>query len=224
MDSFQIAPVEDQAGFDTCAACCLAAALRWMRLKAGLEDLAPSRLLLHFNAHLIAEERTGHGAQRWRAVEIRDALEAAARPAMGYCPETLWPYRHELVGEEPPATVRGAVPAGSVLSFEQVPPDLNRLRAWLAAGYPVLLGCRLHSEYESPDVQQSGEIPLPAPMSQHIYNHALLLVSHDDDRGHFVVRNSLGSGWGRRGHGFLPDGYVVDPLLASERWVITMLR
>jgi C1A family cysteine protease len=42
--------------------------------------------------------------------------------------------------------------------------------------------------------------------------------------GRFIVRNSWGSQWGKKGYCFMPYAYLTDPDLAADFWTIRMVE
>ncbi len=45
--------------------------------------------------------------------------------------------------------------------------------------------------------------------------HCMVIIGYDDKMKHFIVRNSFGTGWGRYGHCFIPQHYVLSDWAGS---------
>jgi C1A family cysteine protease len=53
-----------------------------------------------------------------------------------------------------------------------------------------------------------------------IGGHAVVAVGYDDKIQRFIVRNSWGKSWGKKGYCTMPYGYLTDPQLARDFWAI----
>jgi C1A family cysteine protease len=72
----------------------------------------------------------------------------------------------------------------------------------------------------SPEVAQTGKVPLPPRGEQLIGGHAVLAVGYDDAEQSFIVRNSWGTSWGIKGYCMMPYGYLTDSQLARDFWAV----
>lgn len=222
-------PVYDQGQIGSCTANAIAAAVEFELIKQQLTEFTPSRLFIYYNERAME----GHIAYDSGA-QIRDGVKSVTN--QGVCPETEWPY-----DPTPAASDGGAFPAGSpaakkppakcykdalgctVTSYQRVLPDLDQLRGCLAAGYPFVFGFTVYSSFESKQVADTGEAPLPAPGEASIGGHAVLAAGYDDSTQRFLVRNSWGAGWGQDGYFTLPYTYLTEPGLASDFWTIRLV-
>ena len=50
--------------------------------------------------------------------------------------------------------------------------------------------------------------------------HAVMAVGYDDSKQQFIIRNSWGTGWGKKGYFRMPYAYLTDPNLADDFWTI----
>jgi C1A family cysteine protease len=65
---------------------------------------------------------------------------------------------------------------------------------------PFVVGIALFSEFMSDAVRCTGVVPMPTPgVSQPKGHHAVTCVGYDDDKQHWIFRNSWGADWGDRG-------------------------
>lgn len=83
--------------------------------------------------------------------------------------------------------------------------DIKEVKAHLAAGYPVIIGAYVSSEFirngkdtwKNPGTQEGG--------------HCMLLVGYDDSKNAFKVMNSWGTEWGDNGFGWIDYGLFPNP-------------
>jgi C1A family cysteine protease len=94
------------------------------------------------------------------------------------------------------------------------------MRGCLAAGYPFVFGFTVYQSFESADVARTGRVELPRPGEGVVGGHAVMAVGYDDLAERFVVRNSWGTGWGKRGYFTMPYAYLTQSSLADDFWTI----
>jgi C1A family cysteine protease len=80
----------------------------------------------------------------------------------------------------------------------------------------VAIGITVYSSFESPQVAETGIVPIPHFGEQVLGGHAVLAVGYDDDKQWIIFRNSWGESWGDKGYGYLPYKYVQK--YASDMW------
>lgn len=152
----------------------------------------------------------------------------------GTCRYALWPYAAARAtpmfsssvahAVYPPGTHEDAVKHRvlSGLYLFGTPNNVDEIRGILAGAngrrpMPVVVtvnffaGCDGET-YSFPSVEETAEGAL-ATADRWCGRHGLLIVGYEDDTqapggGWFLIRNSLGEGWGRAGYGRLPYGYL----------------
>jgi C1A family cysteine protease len=72
-------------------------------------------------------------------------------------------------------------------------------------------------------VAKTGKVPMPKKTEKMLGGHAVLAVGYDDTKKVFIVRNSWGSGWGDKGHFYMPYSYITNQDLAADFWSIELL-
>jgi C1A family cysteine protease len=82
----------------------------------------------------------------------------------------------------------------------------------------------VYESFESQHVAQTGNVPMPAPSESAIGGHAVLAVGYDDKHRQFLVRNSWGSSWGKKGYCHMPYEYLINTNLASDFWTISLIK
>jgi C1A family cysteine protease len=224
----QCPDVYDQGRIGSCTANAIAGALEFDMMKQGLEVFTPSRLFIYYNERAI-EGTTGSDA----GAQIRDGIKSVA--SQGDCPEPEWSYDDTPAGADgvfPPGVKAATAPPQScyddavqheVLQYQSLDQNLADMKGCLTAGYPFVFGFAVYPSFESDEVAQSGDVPMPAASERTIGGHAVLAVGYDDEDSLFICRNSWGSGWGDAGYFYMPYAYLLDNNLSGDFWTIRLV-
>src|SRR5262249_16064029 len=177
----------------------------------------PSRLFIYYNERVMeGTVDSDSGAM------IRDGIKSVAQ--QGDCPETMWLYDIAKFRDKPSAgCYQEAVKHEAVLYLRLVH-NLNQMKGCLASGYPFVFGFTVYESFESPQVAQTGHVPMPTPGEQVVGGHAVLAVGYDDAQHVFLVRNSWGEGWGMKGYFTFPYAYLLDNNLSDDLWTIRVVK
>ena len=108
---------------------------------------------------------------------------------------------------------------------------INQMKAWLAAGDPLVMGVLVTSEFDNVTLSNCVIGP-PGPGSTSRGGHAIAIVGYDDNvgpSGAFKFVNSWGTGYGCSGYGWLTYEFVlygwpcagVPAHCALEAWWMT---
>ena len=84
----------------------------------------------------------------------------------------------------------------------------------------MVFGFTVYESFETEDVANSGEMPMPSPDEKCLGGHAVVCVGYDDEIQRFIIRNSWGSGWGQNGYFTMPYEYLTNSGLAADLWTI----
>jgi C1A family cysteine protease len=213
-------PIFDQGHLNSCTANAVAAALAFdIRRQRKDDTFIPSRLFIYYNERY-SENAIGlpawgnHGAPAY----MRDCIKVV--DDKGFCSEDEWPYDETAFDTRPPDSAYRSALEHRSCEYYRINQDLTLMKSCLAEGYPFVCGIRVYRGFLSPQVRAGGAVPLPAPGEPMIGGHALAVVGYDDAQQRFIVRNSLGTGWGDQGHGSLPYAYVCDVRYAMDFWVL----
>ena len=94
------------------------------------------------------------------------------------------------------------------------------MRACLADGFPFVFGFSVYDSFESQKVAKTGVVDMPKAGEQMLGGHAVLAVGYDNTAKRFIVRNSWGTEWGKKGYFTMPYDYLADRNLSDDLWTI----
>ena len=214
--------VYDQGQIGSCTANAIGAALEFDRMKQGLPDFMPSRLFIYYN-----ERAMEHTIGSDSGAQIRDGVKSVGK--QGDCPETEWPYDpspaqdNKLLTKRPTPQCYKDAKKYTAVQYQRVDQSLAQMKGCLAAGSPIIIGFTVYESFESSAVAQTGDAPMPGPGEQVLGGHAVLVVGYDDATSRFRLRNSWGTGWGKKGYFTLPYTYLTDSNLSSDFWTINVV-
>ncbi len=214
--------VYDQGQIGSCTANAIGAALEFDRMKQGLPDFMPSRLFIYYNERAM-EHTTGSDS----GAQIRDGVKSVGK--QGDCPETEWPYDpspaqdNKLLTKRPTPQCYKDAKKYTAVQYQRIDQSLAQMKGCLAAGSPIIIGFTVYESFESSAVAQTGDAPMPGPGEQVLGGHAVLVVGYDDATSRFRLRNSWGTGWGKKGYFTLPYTYLTDSNLSSDFWTINVV-
>lgn len=211
--------VYDQGATSSCTGNAVSAAMAMQaRYVHGDPSLgAPSRSALYYSGRALTASRTGERISDTGAY-LRDVFDAARRIGAPF--ERDVPFSARRINQPPHfrALVSGHGHRGGsyVRVLETGAQKSLAVRAALAAGFPVVIGSPVSSEYTRDGDDVLFDVPDPASIAG---GHAQVLTGYDwsGDFGRFRVVNSWGQ-WRDAGRAWLTDSYVEWPWL--EAWVI----
>jgi C1A family cysteine protease len=211
-------PVYDQGELGSCSANAIGGAHQFEQMKQKKATaFPPSRLFIYFNERAIeGSVNTDSGAQ------IRDGIKSVAK--QGVCSEVVWPYNIAKFTVKPPASCYTDAMNHQVISYRRVLQLLGQMKGCLASGYPFVFGFSVYESFETSAVARTGRVPMPKSGEAVIGGHAVAAVGYDDADQCFIVRNSWGAKWGRKGYCFMPYAYLTDPDLAADFWTIRLVE
>jgi C1A family cysteine protease len=196
----KMSPVVDQGQLGSCSANAICSGLReYLELKKNVSFVALSRLYLYWHERDI-EGTIGKDA----GAQIRDGM--AVLKKLGVCPEADFPYEISTYNDTPKMKAETDAAAYKIVTYSRVN-DLTMLKTSLAEEYPVVIGFKVYSSFESGEVAATGQVPMPQVGEEFLGGHAVLAVGYDDLRQVVICKNSWGLNWGDHGYFYLPYGY-----------------
>jgi C1A family cysteine protease len=186
-------PIYDQGQLGSCTANGIAGAIEFDQIKQGDREFTPSRLFIYYNERVI--ERT---VSQDSGAQVRDGIKSVS--TLGAPPETDWPYKIAEFAAKPPPSAYTDAKQDVVTIYARVAQTLVQMQGCLAEGYPFVFGFTVYDSFESPEVAQTGIIPMPAQGETVVGGHCVVAVGYDDTTREFIIRNSWGASWGLKGY------------------------
>ncbi len=211
-------PVYDQGALGSCTGNAIAGAIEFAQRKLRLPHPAtPSRLFIYYNERAIEHTvRVDSGAM------IRDGIKSVNK--QGACRETTWPYVIPKFDDRPSRAAYAEAVRHRAVGYRRVSRDADQMKGCLASGYPFVLGFTVYESFMSDAVARTGTLSMPRRGERVEGGHAVLAVGYDDGRRRFVVRNSWGPRWGRKGYFTMPYAYLLEENLADDFWTIRIVE
>lgn len=204
--------VYDQGKLSSCTANSISAAYEYMEHPRN--DWMPSRLFLYYNEREI-EGTTDEDSGAYN----RDGIKSLAKK--GICPESDWPYDISKFTEKPPKECYDNAVNHKILTYQRIDDVKNNLKHALANGFPVVFGFVVFESFMTEEVARTGIMPMPKDGEQQLGGHSTLIVSYDDDKRMFCVRNSWNSSWGQNGYFWASYDFIYNSDWCQDFWIIT---
>jgi C1A family cysteine protease len=147
---------------------------------------------------------------------LLDAVKVVSQ--VGAVAEETWPYRPGEFRAKPPNDVEKA--AHYKITRARPVRNSAEMKAALAQFGPAVAGFPMYASEQTQAVVDSGVIPMPAGNEQLLGGHAACFVGFDDGKKLLKFRNSWGSSWGDKGHGYL--SYEYFDKMNVDAWSISM--
>lgn len=133
----------------------------------------------------------------------------------GICDERHWPYRPGKPGAPKAKAAENAL-THPLAKYERCL-GLDNIRHAIHHRGVVLAGATIHQGWQ----EAVGEEVIPfAPGKKALGGHAFALVGYDDRAGHFWVKNSWGTDWGK--DGFAGLTYQDALLNVMDAWTVAI--
>jgi C1A family cysteine protease len=203
--------VFDQGQLGSCTANAVAAAVEYDAKLSGADPGFLSRLWIYYYERKLE----GAPADQDTGAQGRDGFKVCQK--LGVPLEADWPYDISKFSAEPPASLDAEARVHRISSYTSVPRTLDSMKAVLSNRQTIAFGFSVYESFESPEVAQTGIVPLPTRNEKQLGGHEVLLVGYlMAEPNYGLVRNSWGTGWGMKGYFLMPWAYLLDATLASD--------
>jgi len=201
----------------SCTGNAIAAAFEFDQIKQQLPTWTPSRLFIYYNERLL-EGTIDQDA----GAQIRDGIKVIN--LYGVCEETVWSYNPSQFTIKPSMQAYNEAKLHNALQYQRVNQDLTSLKQTLANGFTIVVGISVYQSFEDGNVAATGMVSMPLENEECLGGHAVLIVGYDDVKKCFIMRNSWGVNWGVKGYFYIPYSYLTNQVLASDFWVVTLVK
>lgn len=208
--------IYDQGSLGSCTANALGAAFQFGQIKQSIDNFIPSRLFIYYNERVqIHTEQSDSGAF------IRDGIKSLNRD--GVCPELDWPYLIPKFAHKPPISLYKKALKHQVIQYLRLENwQINQLQTCLAEGYPFVFGFSVFESFWT--MGKNAVIPMPKNGESRIGGHAVMAVGYDQPKKRFLIRNSWGEAWGKKGYAWMPFDYLCNTNYADDFWTIRLVE
>jgi C1A family cysteine protease len=173
----------------------------------------PSRLFIYYNTRVLEGTRTWDSG-----ASIRNSIKSVVK--WGFCDEALWPYSVRKFTRKPTNAAYKDAKRDRVSIYSRIQQTAKGIKGALAEGFPVNFGFSVYTSFEDESVAKSGIMMIPKPNEELLGGHAVLIVGYDDERQHYIVRNSWGTDWGDKGYFYMPYTFVHDRNYCADFWIV----
>lgn len=210
-------PIYDQGNLGSCTANALNGLFEFDLLKQGKTDFMPSRLFVYYN------ERLMEGTIKEDAgAEIKDGIKSMNK--VGVCTEKIWPYILNKFDKKPPKKCYTQAAKNMIKLYEKVDNTSEfNVKQSIAKGFPFALGFSVFESFDTKEVEQSGIMPVPKAGETLLGGHAVACVGYDDAAKMYIIRNSWGESWGKKGYFFMPYEVMHNADMVADCWNITLV-
>jgi C1A family cysteine protease len=202
--------IEDQGRLGSCTAQALAGNLEFLDKKIDYQYIDVSRLFIYYNERLLMDT-----VEYDSGASLRVGIKTLKND--GACAEILWPYRIQRFDAKPLQECYTEAKGHKITSYHRIN-GLREMLVCLAEGYPFVFGFTVYESFESTKVATTGEVTMPKKDERAIGGHAVMAVGYIIAKKRFLVRNSWGENWGKKGYFTMPFAYLET--LAADFWTI----
>jgi C1A family cysteine protease len=206
--------IYNQNQLGSCSAHAFSAAIESTQNRnATSAHIAPSRLFMYY----VSRKLEGTINEDAGAI-LRDVCKAIN--INGFVAEKDYPYIEKKFAKDPGIDVCRLAQMKNI-KYHAVDQNLTAMFHCLSSGKPIVIGFSVYSNIDK--VGKDGVLSMP-DTTKDTFNggHAVLVVGYDQDKKHFIVRNSWGTDWGDKGYFYMPFDYLLNPSLAADFWTVDL--
>lgn len=206
-------PVLHQGSLGSCTAQVCCNAIRFCCDRQKDIKWLPSRLFMYYNGRLVG----GFDTRVDSGCNISSVMFATKQ--YGICTEPIWPYEFSQAHVKPSnEAYQLAIKPSPKLQYYTVPK--NMLKQNLAQGYPVMFGFGITKEFKELGSDGVMKMPTGDPDSNIDGGHAVLMVGYDERKKWFIIQNSWGENWGKRGYCYIPERFIMSDDYTWDCWTV----
>lgn len=221
-----MSPVKNQGRLGSCVGFAVSAMKEWQENQEYKKEVKEGSAYRREKEHYdLSEQWIYYSCKKidpWPNIEgtsIRYAMKVLNK--IGVPTEDAWPYNDTVIGE-PKRWSHLIARWGTIGSYYRIA-SLNAMKDALAKQGPVVIGMLCFAGIFG--VGRDGVVPNPSSTERILGGHAVCAVGYDDDRKLVKFKNSWGTGWGRKGYGYISydyvNKYVIDSWVAMDHDVTT---
>jgi C1A family cysteine protease len=223
---YNLPPVWDQLDLGCCTGFGWAFMVMFAILNKDFQSPAtpgytPSQLFIYYWERFL-EGTVGEDS----GAEIRDGAKVIN--TYGVCNETTWPYVDAQLTVEPSSEAIAEALNYTSITYEALDnTNKQELVDALQRGFPIVFGFSVFQSFESDAVAASGIVPYPPANDPNIGGHCCAIIGYHEGVGDddwFLCRNSWGTSWGHNGYFTIPARYLTDINLASDFWILKLIK
>ena len=206
----QCSPISDQGASNACVGFATVDGLgEFLAKKQGRPmDLSPRYIWNLARAH---DKSLNENTGIWPHVAFKLADN------LGFAEEQAFPFptraqqKDEAVflkffSEKPPTALETAAKRNRLMRGVKPIYSVSGMKKSIDDGLPVVFGVLVFPSFM--ETGSDGMIPMPRRGEEVEGGHAILCVGYDNERRHFIIRNSWSTAWGDKGYGYLPFDFV----------------
>ena len=208
----RVSQVEDQEELGSCTANALVGNLEYIDIQNGDGYTDQSRLFIYYNERLLRGTiNEDSGAM------LRDGIKSLVK--WGSCAETVWEYKINIFTKKPSVEAYRLALRNRIIVYYRIN-TLNEMLICLASGFPFVFGFAVYESFMTDTVARTGVARLPKRNERMWGGHAVMAVGYDNKNKTFLIRNSRGTNWGKKGYFTLPYKYFESRDLSDDFWTI----
>ena len=206
--------VYNQGKLGSCTANAIGGAYEFNEIKQDEDTIfIPSRLFIYYN-----EREIENTVKYDSGANIRDGIKSINRT--GVCPEDKWAYDISKFTQKPPEECYELAKSHISVKYQRLNQNITHLINCISSGLPFVFGFGVYESFESEEVAKTGIMPIPKKTEKLLGGHAVMAVGFDEEKQHFIIRNSWGIEWGDRGYFYMPYEFISNSNMCSDFWCI----
>lgn len=207
--------VKDQGQIGACTVFAISSIYEYIIKRNTDEEADLSESFVYYNVrHLEGKELEDTGSS------YQDVIASIGE--QGICTEALHPYTRSL-NDTPSDEAYLDGEQRRITKALNVNITENDIKSAIQEGYPVAISLKIFDSFNA----TSGFVKRPTDdeiESADFGYHAMVVVGYSDDTKFFLVRNSWGEHFGKKGYCYIPYSYISDPELNRMACIITEIN